>query len=216
MSRRELKAERRRREILRSAARSFRNKGFHATTMEDIAADLLMTQGSLYYYFKSKEEILFACHDISLRHILGQLEKIRALHAPASAKARTLIEELIPIMGDDLYASAMALGMGPLTEPFRQQLIELRDRYESGVRAIIREGVDEGEVPPANPRLTGFFILGAMNWVARWFRSEGPLTAEKVAQHFAVLFLRSLGVDAAEVQRRDLGPVEDEAETPDP
>jgi len=216
MSRRELKAERRRREILRSAARSFRSKGFHATTMEDIAADLLMTQGSLYYYFKGKEEILFACHQISLQHILRQLERIRALQAPASAKMRTLIEELIPIMGDDLYASAMALGMDPLTEPFRQQLIELRDRYESGVRAIIREGVDRGEFPPANPRLTGFFILGAMNWVARWFNSEGPLPAETVAQHFAVLFLRSLGVDAAEVPRLDISVPEDDAEAPGP
>jgi AcrR family transcriptional regulator len=106
MSLRELKAERKRRDILRSAAHAFKKKGYSATTMEDIASELLMTQGSLYYYFKSKEEILFACHEYSMEHILTSLEWVSAADATAAAKIRTLVAEHVTVLMDDLQGSA--------------------------------------------------------------------------------------------------------------
>ncbi|MCG6964731.1 MAG: TetR/AcrR family transcriptional regulator [Acidobacteria bacterium] len=203
-SRRKLKAERKRREILRAAAGAFKKRGFYGTTMEDISSELLMTQGSLYYYFKSKEEILFACHEHSLAEMLDVLDRVRNVDAAAPAKLHALIEAHVAIMIDDLAASAMALEFTALSEPYLSQIIAMRDRYEQGLRDIIRSGIDAGEFLPANPRLTGFAILGAINWIARWFRSQGPLAAEAVGRQFADLFLRSLGVDPGSVQ--DLFP----------
>lgn len=199
MSLRELKAERRRQEILRSAAHAFKQKGYFATTMEDIAAQLLMTQGSLYYYFKSKEEILFACHKLSMDTVLATLEWVLEAEGPAAAKLRTLVEEHVGVMLDDLQSSAMALEFTVLSEPYLAELIEMRDRYEQGFRRIIRDGIEAGEFVPANPRLTGFTILGAINWIPRWFDPDGPLTPDVVADHFGDLFLRSLGVDPSRV-----------------
>lgn len=197
MDRRQLKAQRRRQEILKSAARAFKKKGFYATTMEDIASELLMTQGSLYYYFSSKEEILFACHQHSMQHILAELERIRASEAPVASRLRALVEVHVAVMIDDLQASAMALEVTALSEPRLSELIELRDRYETGVRELIQEGIDRRELVAANPRLASFAILGAINWIARWFDPAGPLSADTVAEHFADLFLRALGVDPA-------------------
>ncbi len=201
MDRRELKAERRRHEILKSAARAFKKKGFYATTMEDIASELLMTQGSLYYYFKSKEEILYACHLTSMEHILRDLARVRGTTATAAAKLRALVELHVAVMVDDLQASAMALEFTALTEPYLSQLIELRDRFEGGVRAIVREGVEAGEFVASDPRVVAFALLGAINWMARWFDPDGPLSAEQVAAHWSDLFLRGLGVDPGSVHR---------------
>ncbi len=200
MNRRELKAERRRREILRSAARAFKKKGYYATTMEDIASELLMTQGSLYYYFKSKEEILFACHELSMEHILASLEWVRRAEASAAEKIRTLVEEHVAVLTDELQGSAMALEFTALSEPYLSRIVALRDRYETGLREIIREGVEAGEFVAANPRLAGFMILGGINWISRWFDPRGPLPPETVAQHFGDLFLRALGADPTGVR----------------
>ncbi len=201
MSLRELKAARRRQEILRSAARAFKKKGFYATTMEDIASELLMTQGSLYYYFKSKEEILYECHRLSMQQILDTLEWVRGAEAPAAVKIRTLVEEHVAVLIDDLQASAMALEFTALGEPYLSRIIAMRDRYEDGFRRILREGIEAGEFVPVNPRLAGFMILGGINWIARWFDPRGPLSPQTVAQHFADLFLRALGADPASVPR---------------
>ena len=200
MSLRELKAERKRRDILRSAARAFKKKGYSATTMEDIASELLMTQGSLYYYFKSKEEILFACHEYSMEHILASLDWVSATDATAASKIRTLVAEHVAVLMDDLQGSAMALEFTALAEPYFSKIIRLRDQYERGLREIIREGVESGEFVPVNPRLSGFMVLGAINWIARWLDPTGPLTAETVAQHFSDLFLRALGADPTRVR----------------
>ncbi|MCA8919816.1 MAG: helix-turn-helix transcriptional regulator, partial [Planctomycetes bacterium] len=84
--RRQKKTELKREAILRSAAAAFRRKGYHGTSMEDISEQLLMTKGSLYYYFSDKEAILFACHDFSLDRVLEKMrEVIEAQKAANSA-----------------------------------------------------------------------------------------------------------------------------------
>src|SRR5919206_498788 len=78
-------------EILKSAAAAFRKLGYHGATVEQIASALRMKKGNLYYYFRNKEEILFACHQYSLDQLLGLLEEIELSQAPPEAKLRRLI-----------------------------------------------------------------------------------------------------------------------------
>lgn len=200
-TRRELKAARRRNEILRAAARAFKKKGYYGTTMDDIASELLMTQGSLYYYFKSKEEILFACHQHSLECLLTLADQAEAATDSPVARLAALIRASISVVIDELAASAMTLEFGALSEPYLGTIITLRDRYEGRIRRIIEQGVEAGELLPADPVLSGFAILGAINWIACWFDPEGRASAETVADHYADLFLRGLGADPATVPK---------------
>src|SRR5688572_13462134 len=98
--RRQKKTELKREAILRSAAAAFRSKGYHGTSMEDISEQLLMTKGSLYYYFKDKEEILFACHDFSLDRVLERTREVleEQKGAPAAEKLSALIDALVHVM----------------------------------------------------------------------------------------------------------------------
>ena len=79
-------------DILKSAAKAFRRLGYHGATVEQIATALHMKKGNLYYYFKNKEEILFACHQYSLDRLTQLLEEIDGSGAAADVKLRRLID----------------------------------------------------------------------------------------------------------------------------
>src|SRR5229473_1997099 len=88
-------------EILKSAAKAFRRVGYHGATVEQIAAALHMKKGNLYYYFKNKEEILFACHQYSLDRLTQLLEEIDGSGASADVKLRRLIDAFVHTILDE-------------------------------------------------------------------------------------------------------------------
>src|ERR1041384_6478584 len=90
-------------DILKSAAKAFRKLGYHGATVEQIAAALHMKKGNLYYYFKNKEEILFACHQYSLDRLTQLLDEIEQSRVPADDKVRRLIVAFVHTILDELH-----------------------------------------------------------------------------------------------------------------
>src|SRR5262245_66683505 len=99
----------RRIEILKSAAAAFRRRGYHGASVDEIASALEMTKGNLYYYFKNKEEILFACHDYSLDLLLELMTEIQADGSAADAQLRRLVLAFVHIILDELHGTALTL-----------------------------------------------------------------------------------------------------------
>jgi AcrR family transcriptional regulator len=190
--RRALKVEKKKLEILQSAAEAFRRNGYSATTIDDISKKLLMTKGSLYYYFKNKEEILYFCQDYSLDRLLELLKEIKALDAPADEKLRQLIISHVNIILDELKAAAMHADFQMLSPSLLGKIIRKRDRFERGVRRIIQDGINDGIFTKGDPKLVTFAILGAINWTVKWFSPGGPMTAEQIGESFADYFIRGL------------------------
>ncbi|MEZ5993427.1 MAG: TetR/AcrR family transcriptional regulator [Planctomycetota bacterium] len=192
--RRQKKTELKREAILRSAAAAFRRKGYHGTSMEDISEQLLMTKGSLYYYFSDKEAILFACHDFSLDRVLEKMrEVIEAQKAANSAdKLGALIQGLVDVMIDDLQGSALALDFTALRDELLEKIIIKRDQFERGMRVVITEGVKNGEFRNVDPKLATFAILGAINWISKWYRPDGSFKAADIGRMYSDLFVKGL------------------------
>ncbi len=190
--RRAKKTRLKREAILRSAAAAFRRKGYYGTSMEDISEQLLMTKGSLYYYFHDKEEILFGCHDYSLGRVLEKLYAVQKSDLTPSERLRALIQGLVDVMIDELQGSALALDFSALSEPLLAKIIKKRDEFERGMRAIIVDGVRNGEFRKFDPKLATFFILGAINWISRWYRPEGAFQAKEIGKAYSDLFLTGL------------------------
>jgi len=186
------KVEKKKLEILQSAAEAFRRNGYRATTIEDIATKLLMTKGSLYYYFKNKEEILYFCQEYSLDRLWELLKEAQALDAPAAEKLRRLIISHVSLILDELKAAAMHADFQMLSPARLRKIIRKRDRFERGVRQIIQDGIDGRVFAECDPKLVTFAILGAINWTVKWFSPEGPMTAEQIGENFADYFLRGL------------------------
>lgn len=188
------KRRRRRTEILHSALRAFRARGYHATTLEDIATQLGIRSAALYHYFPDKDAILYACHREALAEVDRILADAQAKYASARERLHYAIREHVRVMTDTLEGSALALEVSALSPRRRAEVIALRDEYEHGLRDIVAEGVQKSEFRTLDPKLTIFAILGAINWVARWYRPppEGTTGAADLGTQFADHLIRGL------------------------
>ena len=179
------KRRRRQAEILRAALRAFGEKGYHATTLEDIAEHLGVRKTALYHYFPDKEAILFACHRESLAEVERHLEEAREQFSEAPDRLRYVIREHVRVMTETLEGSTLAFEIPALSRKHQTKIVSARDRYERGLRDIVSQGIDEGDFRATDPKIATFAILGAINWIARWWRPEGSLHAEELGNQFA-------------------------------
>ena len=186
------KRARRRAEILHAALATAREKGYHATTLDDIAERLGVRKAALYHYFEDKDAILFACH----RESLNELDRMIAESAECCTCVRDrlayLIREHVRVMTDELEGSPLAFEIPSLSEPRRAEIIAGRDRYERVLRDLVTEGIAAGEFREVDPKIAVFAILGAINWIARWYRPEGRDHAPELGAGFADVLLGGL------------------------
>lgn len=175
----------RRIEILKSAAAAFRRRGYHGASVDEIASALHMTKGNLYYYFQNKEEILYACHDYSLDELLALMDQVRAEPTRPDDKLRKLILAFIHMMLDELQGTALTLDLQALSPTLMKRVIAKRDRFDHGLREIIQQGMDDGLFRAGDPKMIGFAIMGAVNWITKWFDPAGPMSSEDIGQRFA-------------------------------
>ena len=171
--------------ILKSAAVAFRRLGYHGATVEQIAATLHMKKGNLYYYFRNKEEILFACHQYSLDRLLALLDDVQQSGATPDEKLRRLIVAFVHTILDELHGTALFLELEALTPGHLKSVIVRRDQFDRGMRQVIQEGIASGSFGSVDAKLLSFAILGAVNWIPRWFNPEGPASSEQIGQMFA-------------------------------
>jgi AcrR family transcriptional regulator len=178
-------ASARRIDILRSAAAAFRRRGYHGASVDEIAGALHMTKGNLYYYFKNKEDILFACHDYSLDILLDLLVRVESSPEPPDQKLRSLILAFVHTILDELHGTALTLDFEALSPPLLKRVIAKRDRFDRGMRAIIEDGMAKGLFAPGDSKMVSFAIMGAVNWIIKWFDPAGARSSEQIGELFA-------------------------------
>ncbi len=190
----------RREAILRSVAKVLRSSRLPSLTIKQVADELGMTKGNLYYYFKDKQDILYHCHMRSVENSLRALSDANALGRTPSEKLRILLVRHIRAIIDDGFGSILQTDLENIRSSQRKQYIAKRDELERGVRLLIEEGVRTGEFLCADVKLTGFAILGGINWIPKWYRPSGPFTSHEISENMADYYLRGLrsGVDAVE------------------
>ncbi|MEO8680367.1 MAG: TetR/AcrR family transcriptional regulator [Vicinamibacterales bacterium] len=175
----------RRIEILKSAAAAFRRRGYHGASVDEIASALEMTKGNLYYYFKNKEEILYACHEYSLDLLLALMSEVLAEPSAPDAKLRRLVLAFVHLILDELHGTALTLDPEALSPPLFKRVIAKRDQFDHGIRAIIQDGMDQGVFAPGDPKMIEFAIMGAVNWISKWYAPDGPMTSDQIGEAFA-------------------------------
>jgi AcrR family transcriptional regulator len=179
-------------QILRSAAAAFGRLGYAGATVEQIAAALHMKKGNLYYYFRNKEDILFACHQYSLDRLNQILEDTERSGLAPEDKLRRIIVSFVQMILDELHGTALFLDLEALSAAHLKKVILRRDRFDRGIRNVIEEGMASGVFAPGDAKLRTFAILGAVNWIPRWFDPRGSATSHEIAERFADYLIAGL------------------------
>ncbi len=182
----------RRLEILRAAGKQFRGRGFAETGMRDIAEAAELSPANLYNYFQGKQDLLFFCQDSSLDRMIAALEKARRAKTSAAARLRLVIVSHLRCLLDEVEGSAAHLLTSALPPRQQRYLVGKRDRYELGVRNLIASGMRTGEFVSTDAALVARAMLGALNWTVQWFRPDGQMTAEEIAEAFSDYLIRGL------------------------
>ncbi len=195
------KQVRRREEILRAALRAFRERGYHATTLDHIAQQLGVRKTALYHYFADKDAILYACHRESLAELERIVAEARELPDPA-AQLRHVIVEHVRVMTDALDGSPLAFEVPSLAPSRQAEILAGRDAYERELRLIVERGIRSGAFRRVDSKLATFVILGAINWVTRGYRPDGAFTAAAIGEQFAGQLVGGLEKPSAPVPAR--------------
>jgi len=186
------KKEAKRLEILAVAASAFRRRGFHATSMDEIAQSLGMTKGNLYHYFPDKEAILFACHEYFLDRQLNSLARIEKAGYSPDVKFIRVVSSFVQAIIDDVQGGALGLEVKELSGAKLRKIVAKRDKFERGLRRLLKMGMEQGVFRETDPKLLTFAILGALNWISRWYRRGGSVQLHEVGEVFGDFFLHGL------------------------
>lgn len=180
----------RRDDILREAARLFREQGYNQTSVREIANAVKMQSGSLFYHFKTKEEILVEVMGIGIDGLAQNLElALETAQTPRDKLQAILTVHLMALLDKERDAVSVYLYEWRNLSPEAQtQLIEQRDGYEKRVNVILREVANAGLISQ-DVKLFRLFVLGALNWTAEWYSPDGALTAEQIAQRYLTFIL---------------------------
>ena len=183
----------RRQQIEDAASALFRERGYAATSVRDIAQALDMQGGSLYAHVASKEDMLWAIVVRAADRFNAQVAPIAAANEPARAKLRAMIGAHVAVVtGAQKDAAVFLHEWRFLSAERRAQVAARRDNYEQLFRRVIADGSASGEFVGVDPRLTAMAILSALNGIATWYRPDGPLSADEVADQHADLFINGL------------------------
>jgi AcrR family transcriptional regulator len=176
------KAEGRRREILVAAAAVFARDGYASASLDDVAAQIGVTKGVIYYYFRSKEEIFTEIRATAIRDAIARLEEIVAAGGPPERLLRAAVRDLVDHIFDDLDRYANVLSAQRLSPESHATIRELQRHYERLVHDIVVEGIRAGVFAERDPKATTFTLLRACLGIAGWYAPEGPLPPELVAE----------------------------------
>lgn len=173
--------------MLRAAAHCFNQKGYSGTSLKDVAALLHLTDAALYYYVRNKEELVYLCY---VRAADIGREALNAAIADGSNgfdKVRRYLQTHIEYMVGERGPIAIMSEIPSLEPEHREEVLELSRRHSVAFEAVIEEGIADGSIAPCNVRMTGNAIMGAVNWIPKWYHGDAAVATQIVEDFPGIL-----------------------------
>lgn len=180
--------ERKRDAVIMTAARAFRVRGYHNTSLDDIASELNVTKPTVYHYVENKEQLLFECFRAGLALIMEGIDAQRESTATGQARLVAVIARYAEAITSDFGWCMVQAENQDLSPAMSRKVKLLKSEIDQGLRSLIRAGVEDGSIRPCDEKMTAFALAGALNWIAHWYRSDEKLGAADIAQRFIELF----------------------------
>lgn len=168
--------------VLRAAVDLFNERGFHATSLDDIASRLGITKPAIYHYFGNKDQVLFHGLTVGMEQLRAAVDEARTHSGGGMDRLRAFLILYAEINMTAFGRCVILTEEHELMEASRRQFRALKREIDNALRELVREAVEDGTVVTSDVRLTAFTLAGALGWVARWYKDDGPQSATEIAR----------------------------------
>jgi len=177
--------------MLKAAAHCFNHKGYSGSSLKDVAAILGLTDAALYYYVRNKQELVYLCYVRAAE--LGDEALRRAVDEGDLGldQVRLYIRNHVQIMVGDRGPIAIMSEIPSLKPDHRDEVLELSRRHGSNFESILERGVRDGSIADCDVRMTGNAIMGAINWIPKWYHGDEAV-ASRITEEFPRVLSRGL------------------------
>lgn len=167
--------------LLLAAVRMFNERGFHATSLEDVAASLGVTKPVIYHYLGNKDQVLFECVRMGLEELHAAAAVAARAPGTGLERLKAFLRRYAEIIMADFGRCVIRTGDEVLSAETRTMFRALKSEIDQALREMIAQAAEDGSALIPDVRITAFAFSGALNWPARWFRADGPMPAPEMA-----------------------------------
>lgn len=186
--------EQKRMAILVAGARLFTKNGFDRTSLDDIANELKVTKRTLYYYIKSKDDILFDCNRMALDFMQPAIKESQDHTKTVLIRIEDLLRQYATLLANDFGACLVLCKDDVLSEESRKTLHTGRKNLDTVLRKLLQEGIHDGTINKCNTKFTAAAIFGALNWVPYWHIEKDGESREEVCNQILKTFFEGIRV----------------------
>ena len=173
--------------MLRAAAQCFNQKGYSGSSLKDVANILGLTDAALYYYVKNKEELVYLCYVRAGE--VGRESMDRAV-AEGSCGLDTVTRYIryhVEAMTGERGPVAIMSEIPSLEPEHRDRVLQISRDHSKRFEAVLEQGIDDGSIAPCDVRMTGNAIMGALNWVPKWFHGDADVAGNVIDEFPKIL-----------------------------
>ncbi|WP_188205913.1 TetR/AcrR family transcriptional regulator [Alkalibacillus aidingensis] len=185
--------------IINSSLVLFSKNGFHGVSVKDIVEYCNTSKGGFYHHFTSKDELLYVIHDLFITYVLDEAYRSKRKYQQPMYQLHEILKSFVRVF--DLYNEHISVFYQEnkyLKAEYEDQIKQKRDEFKQIVIEVIEQGQQEGEFRQELPTIiTGMSILGMVNWTYKWYKRDGPMTIEEIANVYIDILFKGVLTDQA-------------------
>ncbi len=179
--------------LIREAAKAFTARGYHNTSLDDVAESLNVTKPALYYYVKTKHEILLECYNTAFDFGVQARNFADENASTPIERLRLYLKTYTELMARNTHVfGVMSEPLSSLPEEHRQIIRSRRSEADRALRKLIEDNIEAGSIPPCDPRMAVAFFLGAILHISRWYLPESGPSSKEIAETYTEFILNGL------------------------
>lgn len=178
--------------VLLAAVRLFNERGFHATSLDDVAASLGVSKPLIYHYLGAKDQVLFECMRIGLQQLREAADEVARQPGTGMDRLKRFLRRYAECIMEDFSRCVIRTGDETLAPDIRPQFRALKSEIDQAMRKLIADAAADGSAKVTDVKLTAFAFAGALSWTARWHEPGGALEPAEIAEQMVEILTRGI------------------------
>ncbi|MBU6425347.1 MAG: TetR/AcrR family transcriptional regulator [Rhodospirillales bacterium] len=178
--------------VLRAAVRMFNQRGYHSTSLDDVAASLGISKPLIYHYLGAKDQVLFECLRRGFDRLRQAAVEAAGLPGTGLERLKVFLCRYGEVIMDDFGRCVIRTGDEALAPESRARFRALKREIDQALRRFVQEAADDGSASISDVKLTSFAFVGALSWAARWQEPEGALAVSEIAARIVDILIRGI------------------------